>query len=187
MKETIISILFGMLPDVLFFTFFIITTKQLKERRTMLGILIAIAYIACIMIKQYVTLYYLTFILIIYLIMRILYKNETQLIDIFVFSIATIYLSFIGFICSIFIKDDLSNYYFISVINRALLFLPFLFKNKFNVWYERYKKLWNRNDKEKRILKSITLRNISLIFLNIFIFIMNIISISLTNYVNGGA
>lgn len=186
MLQTVISILFGMIPDVLFFTFFIINTKKIKEKKKILAVLIAIAYILCIMIRQYITLYYVTFIIIIYIIMCLLYKKGTQIIDIFVFSISTVYLSFIGFICSIFIKDDLSNYYHISVINRLLLFLPFLFRDKFNILYEKYKKLWNRNDKEKRLLKSITLRNISLIFLNIFIFIMNIISISLTNYLNGG-
>ena len=187
MLQIIVSILFGMIPEVLFFTLFIIETKKVKNKKIILGILIGITYILCVMIRPYVIIYYMIFILTIYIIMYMLYKQETQIIDIFVFSISIVYLSFIGFICSMFIKDDLSNYYYISVINRLLLFLPFLFKDKFNILYEKYKKLWNRNDKEKRILKSITLRNISLIFLNIFIFIMNIISISLTNYLNGGA
>ena len=186
MNQLIVSIIMGMIPDVLFFILFIINTKQIKDKKIILGICITIAYILCIMIKQYITLYYLSFILLVYIILYLLYRKETQFIDILVFSVATIYLSFVGFICSIFIKSDLSNYYFVLIINRILLFIPFIFKSKFNYLYEKYKKLWNRNDKEKRLLKSITLRNISLISLNIFIFIMNIISISLTNYVNGG-
>ena len=186
MKDTIISILFGMIPDVLFFTFFIINVKKIKEKRILMGILIAFSYILCIMFKQYIIIYYIAFILMIYFIMYILYGKETQVIDIFVFSISTVYLSFIGFICSVFIKEDLSNYYYISLLNRLMLFIPFIFGKEFNKLYKKYVNLWNRNDKENRKIKSITLRNISLISLNIFIILIDIFLISLTNYMNGG-
>ena len=77
------------------------------------------------------------------------------------------------------LKEDTSNYYYLYVIDRFLLFMPFIFKNKFNVIYKKYCNLWNRNDKEKRPIKSITLRNISLILLNSFIFIANITIINI--------
>ena len=140
-----------------------------------------LAYVLCVLISQYKILYYVAFIFISYLAMKLIYKEKVQIIDIFVFSICLMYLTLISFICSLFTKEDMSNYYIMLVINRITLIIPFVFKNKFNVLYNKYKSLWNRNDKIKRPIKSITLRNVSLILLNSFIFITNLAIISIIN------
>lgn len=178
-----ISLLLGMLPEVLFFTLFLVYTKDIKDKKIKLFISIMLVYILCIMINRFKTLYYVVFIFLIYLVLKLLYKKKTQIIDVFVFSLSTIYLSFVGYICSRFINDNYLVYYIMLIINRILLFVPFIFKKTFNKMYKTYCGLWNRNDKIKRPIKSITLRNISLSVLNIFIFIMNIISVSMTNFI----
>lgn len=186
MKEIITNIMVGMLPEVIFFTLFLIYTKDLKTKRKFLFLGILVSYILCIMIRQYIIMYYLIFILSIWLIEKIVYRENTDAIDIFVFTVATVYLSFVGFICSRFLSKDMHNYYFILVFNRIALFIPFIFRSQFHNLYLKYKKFWNRNDAEKRNLKSISLRNISLIGLNIFIFSINIFLINISNYINGG-
>ena len=158
-----------------------IYTKNLKEKRIKFFILTSIAYVLCIMISQYKTLYYVLFIFLVYIILKILYKSKAQIIDVFVFSISCIYLTILSAILIFFLKDDLSNYWFLYTFNRILIFLPFLFRNNFNSIYQKYCKLWNRNDKEKRPIKSITLRNISLIIINVAIFITNVIAIAIIN------
>lgn len=180
--QIVISIFLGLIPEVLYFTFFLICTKRIKEKRIVLCTLITIAYILCMFIKKYQIIYYIIFVALIYIILKILYKEETQLVDIFVVSISTIYLTGISYLCFCFLKKDLSNYYVLLIIDRVLLIIPFIFKKYFNTCYEQYKKLWNRNDNEKRLIKSITLRNISLITVNIGIFLLNIYLYSILNF-----
>ena len=171
----LISILFGLIPEVLYFTLFITYTKNIKEKRIKLFLLIVIAYFICITILQYQVLCDIMFIITMYLILKLLYKNKTQIIDIFIITISYFWLLLLSFLLMNFANKDLSNYMFLYFIQRILMFSIFIFKNKFNNIYKKYCKLWNRNDNEKRIIKSITLRNLSLILLNVFIFASDII------------
>ena len=180
--QLLVSIVLGLLPEVLYFTLFLSYTKNIKEKRLRLGILIAVAYMLCMFIQRYQIIYYVGFVALVYLILKLIYKKKTQIIDVFIIEISQLYLAITTFLMFIFLKTDLSNYMLLYVINRILLFIPFIFKNKFNILYQKYCKFWNRNDKEKRPIKSITLRNTSLIILNIGIFLMNIYLGSIINF-----
>ena len=172
--QLLISILLGLLPEVLYFTLFISYTKNIKEKRLRLGTLIAVAYMVCMFIQKYQVVYYVLFIALIYLILKLLYKQKAQIIDVFLISIIFNYVCFTSYFCFLFLKQDLSNYFILYIVARILLFIPFIFKDKFNIIYKKYYSLWNRNDSIKRPIKSITLRNISLISLNLLIFLMNL-------------
>ena len=172
--QIFISILLGLIPEVLFFTLFITYTKGIKEKRVKLFLLISIAYILCMFIQRYKIFYYMLFVILIYWIMKFLYKKKTQIIDIFIISLSFSYIYIISYLLFLFINNDMSNYYILYLIDRILLFIPFIFKNKFNKLYKIYYKFWNRNDNEKRPIKSITLRNISLVFINLLIFFIDI-------------
>lgn len=177
------SILFGLIPEVLYFTLFICFTKNIKEKRIKLFLLISLAYILCMFIQRYKVVYYVLFIALIYLILKLLYKEKVQIIDVFVFSVSFSYICIISFIFSRFLVENLSNYYIIMLINRIFIFVPLLFKNRFNKIYNYYNILWNRskNKNEKRPIKSITLRNLSLILLNLLIFFINLATINIIN------
>lgn len=182
----LVSILFGLIPEVLYFTLFITYTKNIKEKRIKLFLLISIAYFLCLLIQQFVTIYYFALIFIIYAIIKMLYKQNTQIIDIFIISIMCLWITLLSFVMMLFLSENYSNYWILYALNRIFLFLPFVFKNKFNLLYKKYYHYWNRNDNEKRPIKSITLRNISLILLNSFVFFMNITIINMINYINKG-
>ena len=175
------TIFVGMLPEIIYFTKFMEYAKNIKEHKIKFFLLMTLVYVLCVLVSQYKILYYVAFIFISYLVMKIIYKDKAQIIDIFVFSIAFMYVALNGLMWSFFIKEDMSNYYLILILNRITLLLPFIMKNKFNILYNKYKSLWNRNDKIKRPIKSITLRNISLICLNIFIFLLNLAIININN------
>lgn len=177
----LLSILLGLIPEVLYFTLFITYTKDIKEKRIKLFLLISISYFLCILVQKLQILFYVLLIVLIYICLKLLYKNKTQIIDVFVISIAYLWISILSFILILFVKQDMSNYVFISILDRILLFSIFIFRNKFNKLYKLYCKLWNRNDKEIRPIKSITLRNTSLILLNSFIFFLNIAIINIIN------
>lgn len=178
----LVSILFGLIPEVLYFTLFITYTKNIKEKRIKLFLLISIAYFLCMICQRFIIIYYVMLMTLIYFSMKILYKNKTQIIDIFVIGISYFWLAILSFVLMKFVNKDFSNYYIVLLIQKILLFIPFIFKNKFNILYKKYCRLWNRNDKEKRPIKSITLRNLSLILLNSIIFFLNIIIINIINF-----
>lgn len=179
----LIGILLGLIPEVLFITLFLSFTKNIKEKRMLLGICITISYLISIFIQQYKILFYVLFIFLIYLSLKVTYKKKTQIIDLFVGSIPFMWISILSYVCFIFFNKDLSNYYFLYLIDRILLFIPLFFKKQLNVLYKKYCSLWNRNDKEKRLIKSITLRNISLLVINITIFLMNLYVISVIKFI----
>lgn len=180
--NTVISVFLGLIPEVLYFTLFLINTKNIKEKKIRLFLLIALVYVLCIMISRYKLLYYVVFIFLIYGILKLLYKSKAQIIDIFVFGISTLYLTILSFL--IYIPNNLNQYLICLVINRILLFVPFIFKNKFNILYIKYCGLWNRNYNKKNPIKSITLRNISLISINCIIFLINIICLYTTQLIS---
>lgn len=181
MINFIMSLFLGMIPEVLFFTLFLIYTKNIKEKKLKLFLLITIAYFLCIMISNYQILYYIAFISLVYIILKILYKDKTQIIDVFIIMYASFYLTLLSYL--IYFANDLTSYVVCLVINRILLFAIFIFAKYFNKLYINYCKFWNRNDKIKRPIKSITLRNISLIAINFIVFFMNIISLYMINLI----
>lgn len=181
MLRIIISIFFGMIPEVLYFTFFLIYAKDIKQKKTKLFFGILLAYIVCLMIIDYKLIYYICFVCLIYLILKILYKEKAQITDIFLFSLSTLYLTILSFLI-LFVRNQ-TQYIFYLILNRFLLILPFVFKDKFYKYYKKYYSLWNRNKKQKRPIKSITLRNVSLILIDIIILLVNIICLYLTNFI----
>lgn len=180
----LLSILLGLIPEVLFIILFLSYSKNLKEKRLLLFLIISIGYILLMVIQQFKTIYYVLFIFMMYFSLKIVYKSKTQIIDLFVASIPFMWITIVAYICFLFLNKDLTNYYILYVIDRIVLFMPLIFKKNFHNVYKKYCKLWNRNDLEKRRIKSITLRNISLITINIIIFIMNAMVISVINFLS---
>ena len=105
--------------------------------------------------------------------MKILYKSHIS--ELFIFSILFAWIA----ITSYFAYAIAGNGIIGMVIQRSCMFGVFALRGKFNGWYKSYRELWNRRDDNR--IKSITLRNISLIFLNAFIVFMNFFLIFLQN------
>lgn len=176
----ILGILLGLIPETLYFTLFISYTKNIKNKRFILGLFIAVIYIICILLFQYKILFYFLFMFFIYFSLKFLYKEKVQIIDIFIIAFAEGYLALLSLL--IYFPKNNFQYYICYVINRILLILPFIFKNKFNIIYKKYCKLWNRNYKKVQPIKSITLRNISLFCISLIILLINIIILYILRY-----
>lgn len=167
------SLICGMLPEVLYFTLFLVFTKNLKEKRLLLFSLLAIGYVVLIMLCRFQWLFYLAYIVYSYLVLKKLYNSH--IIDLFVYSVAFSYLMLISFILKILLFDNF-NYAVYYIIARICLFLPFIFRHKFNIIYEKYKSLWNRKAGNK--IKSVTVRNSSVLFINIMIVLINVLTVA---------
>lgn len=178
MGHFIFSLIFGLIPETLYFTLFLIFAKDIKEKKIKLFLLISLSYILCIMTIRYKLLLYVIFIFVVYGILKILYKKKAMITDIFLFAVSTLYLTTVSYLFYIFRNNLFIDGFISYIIARLILFIPLiLLRNKINKFYKTYCKLWNRNDKEKRPIKSITLRNISLMSINTIIIITNLIMI----------
>jgi hypothetical protein len=169
MINFLLSILTCAIPDSLFLTILItkIKSEHNKKKNILLFFLILIGYILFIMIKRFSLLLYFFYIIHIFLCMKILYKSHISDIFIVVF----------GYICMILTSIvgalfNSINYYMGLVVNKVLLFISLLFMKKYKLIYLKYRKNWNRHSGGK--IKSITLRNASLLTLNIMIVILDI-------------
>lgn len=165
------SILFGILPEAIYFTLFLIFAKNLKTKRIILFGLILLSYLVLSVFLAFSIWFHVAFMAAMYGIMWLLYRSE--LIDIFLISISAIILTLITVFCCKYIPD----YRLGVLINRGLLFsVIFLFKNELNNLYLLYRSIWNVNKAAK--IKSITVRNISLILLNLLLYTLSLIMVS---------
>lgn len=175
MKQILINVFLGMLPEVLFFTMFIIYAKNIKEKRWLLFGFIILNYLGTGILSVYSIYSYVLFMIFQYVIIKILYKEDVEYIDIFLITISHMYLFLISLIC----YKGFSNYNIALLVNRLLLIVPFLLRNKLNYYYKKYRKSWNRSEDNK--IRSISLRNMSLITLNLFIFVSDIVCIYISS------
>lgn len=165
------SFLLGMLPDAVYFTMSLIVAKNIKEKRWILFLLICISYAGLVMITRYNTMCYFLFIFILYGILMIIYKDRTQITDVFLIVFSAVYLSILSIVC--YFATD--NYIVSTILNRILLFLPFIGKKYIRKLYVKYNNSWNRNDAVKRKIKSITLRIISVVSFCSMIYFINLV------------
>ena len=166
MQNFLLSLFLGKLPDVLFSWVFITEIKETKTKRLIFFILGFVVYVFCITQIRYQLLLYLVLDVILFLIMKLLYKSNIT--DFFLIIVLDLYL----FICSIISYMLIPNYYIALIVYRLILFLPLIFINKLRNIYKQYKTLWNRHN-EKGKIKSITIRNIVIVLLHITILILH--------------
>lgn len=170
MANFIISLLLGMLPEVLYLTMFIVFCKNIKSKRVKLFGLLALGYILLIMLCRYQFIFYVAYMIYCYLVLKLLYKSHIS--DIFVCSVGLGYMTIVAFLGYVLLGENYVVYY---IVARIALYTVFLFKNKFNQVYTFYIKCWNRGTNKR--VKSLTLRNASVVFLNLLILLFNICAI----------
>lgn len=173
-----LEILIGQIPEAIYFSLFMIFTKQIKEKRILFTILMVIEYLLLMIIFPYSIWSHIFIFIITYILLKMLYKEKAQLTDIFTFGISSVVLMIICLLPSFIFINNMNNYffYYIYVIITRILMFSFLliFKNKLPKIQNIYKKLWNRNDKIKKKMKSTTFRSLNLVIFNIMFYILNI-------------
>lgn len=71
--------------------------------------------------------------------------------------------------------NNYTIYLIYVVITRILMFgFLFIFKNKLNNIQKAYKKLWNRNDKINKKIKSTTFRSLNIVVFNIIFYVIHL-------------
>lgn len=163
----------GLLPEVIYFTLFLIYTKDYKYNKLKLFVLLLIGYTLLKFLLPINIYFQLSFTLYVPIILKILYKDKFHISDMFVF----VYASIILILCTLVIlpiHSVFNNYVLAYIFNRILMFaFIFVFKNKLNKAYRWIISQWNRNYENPNKIKAITIRQICVISLNIMIFILN--------------
>ena len=158
--------------EAIYFSVFLIYGKKLENKRLLFIVLMTIEYLLLKSIIKFNVVFQLSYIFLSYIILKILYKDKTQITDIFLMMIASIILIAFCVFTYLTALFTYKNYFISLVINRILIFsFIFMNRNKINVMYKSFYKLWNRHDNPNQI-KSLTIRNISVITFNfMFVFI----------------
>lgn len=181
-----LNILLGLVPEAIFFSSFIIFTKNYKHKvKNVVFTLLMIA--GYIVLKQllprnvYCQIIYLAYVP---LLMFLLYREKFHISDVFVMSWSSAFLLIFSIIAMLIPLILGMEYYILAyIINRAMMFLFLILAHKkLNEFYKYIIPQWNRNRKEPNKIKALTIRNICVISLNLIIFIANFCMIFVSNH-----
>lgn len=160
--------------EALYFSLFIISGKKLKEKRMLFTVIMIFEYLLLTNVFHYSLWIHVFYFIMTYINLKVLYKEKSQITDIFLMAAASIILIILGCICAIPIAIFGVSYIIGLILNRILMFtILFFIKNKINNIYKKFYKNWNRNKNNK--VRSLTLRNISLIIFNLMFYSLNAI------------
>lgn len=160
--------------EAIYFSLFLIYGKNLKEKRILfIGIMI-FEYLMITKLIQYNIWIHISYIIMTYINLKVLYKEKAQITDVFLFALASLFLILISIISYAIVYFTIQKYIVALILNRILIFsLILLIKNKLNLFYQNFYKLWNRHNTPNKV-KSLTLRNISIIIFNLMFWLINI-------------
>ena len=173
MTELFVTYVLGALPEAIYFSLFLILSKGLKQKRLLFTILMYLEYVLLKMLISYDVWFQIAYTFMILLVLKVIYKDKAEIIDIFAFTASSILLILISIISYSVTMLVFNNYTVAYIINRLFLFgILYLLRNKLNPLYERFRKLWNRKPNQK--VRSLTVRNVSVIIFNLMFCIINL-------------
>lgn len=165
--------------EAIFFSVFLILGKKLKEKRLLFTAIMIFEYLALKCVLKYNIWFQLIYTFMSFINLKVLYKEKAQITDIFLFAAASIILIILGILCGLPKIMFNIEYIYLLIINRILMFLVlYIFRNHISKIYVKIFKNWNRNNNNK--IRSLTLRNISIIFFNIMFYVLNLMLIYTT-------
>ena len=168
----VISSVINILFEVWFIWKLICKAKDINSQKVVIYIIILISYIiSSVMINfTYKNQIYMLLILavMIYLFMKIIFKNKFQISDIFLIYYISATILIIAILTQLIFGYTLTA----LIIDRIILLIIALMLGKYlRKIYKIYLYNWNRGENHK--IKSITIRNVSIIIMNLTIFIIN--------------
>ena len=172
-----LEILVGQIPEAVYFSLFLIYAKNLKEKRLIFTILMVLEYLFLkhIIHLNYNILFQIIYTFFVYVFLKVLYKEKAQITDIFLFGISLLVL--LAFtIPFLFLNSFINDVYLVCIISKICLFIfLFIIKKSLNRMYQKYYSHWNRIHNAPKKIKSLTLRNISIVIFNLLFYITYII------------
>lgn len=166
------ELLLGQIPEAIYFSLFLIFTKELKTKRILFVIIMILEYVLLLNLLSYSMYARILYFILTYIIMKILYKEKSNITDIFTLGIASVWLIPLSLISFAISGGNIITAAIISIfINFILLYI---LRNTLPNLTKIYNKYWNRNDKLPKKMKSTTFRALNLVLFNLSFVILNI-------------
>ena len=170
----IIYIVLEKVLEAVYFSLFLIIGKNIKEKRLLLICIMIFEYLMLTNFIEFNVWFQLIYTFMSFINLKVLYKDKAQITDIFLFTVSSIFLIIISVISYAIIYFTLNEYFIALLLNRLLMFLLLLFGRKtINNKYKEFCSLWNRHNNPTKI-RSLTLRNISIITFNFMFWLINL-------------
>ena len=170
------------LLEPIYFSLFLIIGKDLKNKRFLLTLIMIFEYV---MLKEFIkfdVLFQVIYTFMSFINLKVLYKEKAQVTDIFLFAGASIILILLSMFTYLTALYTYKNYMISLIFNRILIFdFIFIFRKQIRKLYKEFYSLWNRHSKPNKI-KSLTLRNISIIVFNVMFWFINLGMIYFVTY-----
>ena len=118
----LLELLLGQIPEAVYFSLFLIFTKQIKERRLLFVVLTIFEFVLLFNIAPYEMSTHAMFIAITYLLMKVLYKEKCQITDVFTMCIASIFLIVLSIINYMIFWYLFDNFLLSAIVHKIILF-----------------------------------------------------------------
>ena len=172
MNEIIYQVLVKIAEPV-YFSLFLIVGKNIKEKRLLLIAIMIFEYLALKYFIHYNVWFQLAYTFMSFVNLKVLYKEKAQVTDIFLFAAASLVLIISSILCYGLVYVTIHQYVWVILINRPLIFALIYFgKDTIREYYKKFCSLWNRHNNKNKI-RSLTVRNISIIIFNIMFWLIN--------------
>lgn len=146
--------------------------KNIKDKKIKLYFGLLIIYFISVLLTNFdyllKTYFYVIYAFLTYCLLKFIYKKSI-ILDVFILNIISVIIMLSSFIFLSIIK----NYWIAFICYIMALTIIMSLKINYNGFYKKYIKLWNRRDDGK--IKALTIRNLSLYFINIILFLANIL------------
>lgn len=168
----ILQILLGQLPEAIYFALFMIFAKNIREKRILFTILMIVDYFLLKYSFKFSAYFHILYIITTFLTLKVLYKEKSQITDVFTFGIASLILTITSIPSYLLFKP---NMVLVSIFNRLIIFsILFGFNYKLYNITNIYKNFWNRDDSKNKKIKSTTFRSLNLVVFNIMFYVIHV-------------
>ena len=170
----IILLLLEKVCEAVYFSLFLIIGKNIKSKRLLLIGIMIFEYLALKHFIHFNVWFQLAYTFMSFVNLKVLYREKAQVTDIFLFMVASVILIFISAVVYMGFFFTIRKYYYIAlIVNRIIMFSVIIFGRKLiSLKYKDFCSLWNRHNNPNKI-KSLTLRNISIIGFNLMFWLIN--------------
>lgn len=170
----ILEIILGQIHEAVYFAVFMISVKELKTRRFIFIISMIMEYLLVLNILPYSIWTHVLYFILAFLLLKILYKEESNVTDIFTLGVASLFMIISCFLLYVIIYFTIHNMLVYVVLQRIILFASIIiFRKKLPNINKLYKKLWNRSRHSYK-MKSTTFRALNLVIFNLSFVLINL-------------
>lgn len=167
----ILEIILGQVPEAVYFAVFMILAKKLTNKKLLFTTIMIVEYLLLKHLFIFSIWFQISYTIMTYIILKVLYKEKSQITDIFTFGISSLILIACSIISSgLFLLNSIVGILFSRILPFIVIFI---FRNKLCNIQKLYKRHWNRNDKINTRIKSTTFRCLNIVIFNIMFYVIN--------------